>query len=230
VVECIEMGAQRLRELASRIVVKRQARRRARLGRVPFLVKLPRVPVPDCTLVTPFLNPMDSNSGLPRDLGATFSLAAGTIEAHGESKIHVHAHVVQVTYVLKGTLKIKLKDPSIEEPYVLALESAQAAVVEPGTFLQLINPGDVPASVLYVVGPPYVFEMDDAGSVVYDDAVVLDEDWDQLSSLHWDPPRLRGESTSLAARQQASRAASSLRGAPPEPAVEACPGDVPVLT
>jgi mannose-6-phosphate isomerase-like protein (cupin superfamily) len=160
-------------------------------------------PVPDCTLVSPFLNPMDSNSGLPRDLGATFSLAAGTIEAHGESKIHVHPHVVQVTYVLKGTLKIKLKDPSTEEPYVLALESAQAAVVGPGTFLQLINPGGVPASVLYVVGPPYVFEMDDAGSVVYDDAVVLDEDWDQLSSLHWAPPRLRDESTSLAARQQA---------------------------
>ena len=160
-------------------------------------------PVPDGTLVSPFLNPMYLNSGFPRDLGATFSLAAGTIEAHVESKIHVHPHVVQVTYVIKGTLMIKLKDPSTEEPYELALESAQAGVVEPGTFLQLINPGDLPASVLYIVGPPYVFEIDESGHVVYDDAVVLDQDWSQLSRLDWAPPELREESTGLAARQQA---------------------------
>jgi mannose-6-phosphate isomerase-like protein (cupin superfamily) len=160
-------------------------------------------PVPDGTLVSPFLNPMDSNSGLPPALGVTFSLAVGTIEVHRESKIHIHPHVVQVTYVLKGTLVIKLKDSSTAEPYELSLEFAQAALVGPGTFLQLINRGDVPVSVLYIVGPPYVFEMDDAGSVIYDDAVVLDEDWDQLSRLDWDPPRLHEESTSFASRQQA---------------------------
>jgi mannose-6-phosphate isomerase-like protein (cupin superfamily) len=159
--------------------------------------------VPDGTLVSPFLNPMDSKSGLPPALGVTFSLARGTIEGHRESKIHIHPHVVQVTYVLNGTLVIKMKDSSTAEPYELSLESAQAALIGSGTFLQLINRGDAPASVLYIVGPPYVFEMDDDGNLVYDDAVVLDEDWDQLSRVDWDPPRLREELTSFASRQQA---------------------------
>jgi mannose-6-phosphate isomerase-like protein (cupin superfamily) len=159
--------------------------------------------VPDETLVSPFLNPMDSNSGLPPDFGVSFSIAAGIIEAHRESKIHVHPHVVLVTYVLSGTLVIKMKDSNTAELYELSLEAAQAVLVGRGTFLQWINRGDVPASVLYILGPPYVFETDDAGRVVYDDAVALDEDWDQLARLDWDPPQLREESTSFASRQQA---------------------------
>jgi mannose-6-phosphate isomerase-like protein (cupin superfamily) len=161
-------------------------------------------PVPDGTLVSPFLNPMDVNSALPPGVEVSFSLAAGTIEEHGESKIHVHPHIAQVTYVVEGSAMIKMKDPGAEQPYVLVLEPTQAALTGPGTFLQLINSSDVPASLLYIVGPPYVFEIGDHGRVVYDDAIILDEDWDELSRLNWHPPQIGHESNSLPARQRAT--------------------------
>ena len=161
-------------------------------------------PVPDGTLVSPFLNPMDENSGLPSGIEVSFSLAAGTIEGHGESKIHLHPHIAQVTYVVKGSTLIKMKDPGADQPYVLALEPTQAALTGPGTFLQLINSSDEPASLLYIVGPPYVFEMGEDGTVVYDDAIILEENWDELARLNWQPPQIGYESKSPLARMRAT--------------------------
>ena len=54
-------------------------------------------------------------------------------------------------------------------PYTVHLGPDQAALVEPGTFLQLVNPGDATTRVLYVVGPAYVFEQR-GEEVVYDDS------------------------------------------------------------
>jgi hypothetical protein len=147
--------------------------------------------VPDTTLVFPFLNSNDVKSGLPPGLLDSFSMAIGEIEPSSCSKIHVHPLVTQVTMVLQGRLEARLRDESKSEPYTVRLAEHQAVLVRPGAFLQLINPSVFPCRTLYVVGPAYVFDADDDGTIRYEDAVTLNESWDQLAELGYLPPRLR---------------------------------------
>ena len=143
--------------------------------------------VPDGTLVSPFLNPKDSMSGLPFDLLEVFSLAAGTIEPKTKSKIHVMPFVTQVTFVRHGELTVRMKGHPDRTHYALTVLSNQAVLTEPGTFFQLVNEGDGPCKVLYIVSPAYLFEMS-GGKVVYDDSVVLEQEWNDLESAEWRPP------------------------------------------
>jgi hypothetical protein len=162
------------------------------------------ITVPDGTVVYPFLNPMDSTSGLPWDLIEGFSIAAGDIAPHSKSKIVVSPLVTQATFVLRGALDIHLKDPESPAPYVLNLVAEQAAIACPGTFFQLINGTDAPCRVLYIVSPPYVFEIDRPdGPPRYDDAVVFDEDWQALADQNWQPPGLHAAGITLESRQAA---------------------------
>ena len=124
--------------------------------------------VPDTTWLSPFLNPKDVNSGLDSALLGAFSLAMGKIRPGQPSTVHVHPLSTQVTMVLEGTLDIRMRDPE-RKPYTVHLGPDEAALVEPGTFLQLVNPGDATSRVLYVVGPAYVFEQR-GEEVVYDDS------------------------------------------------------------
>ena len=145
--------------------------------------------VPDGTWVYGFLNPKDPQSGLPWNLVEGFNMSGGEIAPHSHSKIHLHPLVTQVTYVICGNLDVKMKDPTAPEPYLLHLHPEQAIITCPGTFLQLINPAGVTCRVFYLVSPPYVFEMD-ADQIIYDDALVLDESWQDLENLGWKPPAL----------------------------------------
>jgi hypothetical protein len=147
--------------------------------------------VPDGTHVFPFLNSNDVESGLPPGLLDAFSLAIGEIEPNSSSKIHVHPLVTQVAFVLDGRLEVRLRDDSTPEPYTIQLAQHQAALTRPGAFLQLINKSVFPCRVLYVVGPAYVFEVDDQKRPTYDDAIALDESWEELAQLNWMPPGLR---------------------------------------
>lgn len=142
--------------------------------------------MPDGTLVSPFLNPMDSMSGLPIELLTGFSLAAGTIEPKTRSKILIMPFVTQVTFVRRGILEVRMKGHHDEESYSLQVRTDQAVLTKPGTFLQLINEGSEPCAVLYISSPAYVFEMS-GGQVVYDDSVVLEEGWHDLKSQGWHP-------------------------------------------
>ena len=160
--------------------------------------------VPDGTVVYPFLNAKDSTSGLPPDLLDGFSIAAGDIGPYTASKIHVMPHVTQVTFVICGDLQIIMKDPRVDEAYQCDLGTQQAVLTQPGTFFQLVNSTAVLARVLYIVSPAYVFEMDSNKNVQYDDAIVLQESWDELSRLNWNPPNLRDSLHSREARHVAS--------------------------
>ena len=142
--------------------------------------------VPDGTLVFPFLNSKDSSSGLPFDLLDGFSLAAGTIEPKTSSKIHLMPFVTQVTFVRRGHLQVRMKGPLDDDCYSLNARTDEALLTEPGTFFQLINDGKDSCEVLYIVSPAYIFEISN-GQVVYDDSVVLEEDWDDLKSSGWHP-------------------------------------------
>ncbi len=145
--------------------------------------------VPDGTTVYPFLNSKNSTSGLPWDLLDGFSLSAGDIEPHSKSKIHIMPQVTQVTFVVRAELEIAMKDSQVRDPYTLWLTEQQAVVTQPGTFFQLINPTAVACRVLYIVSPPYVFDMQD-GQILYDDTIAFDEDWQALAELNWRPPAL----------------------------------------
>jgi mannose-6-phosphate isomerase-like protein (cupin superfamily) len=174
--------------------------------------------VPDTTWLSPFLNPKDVNSGLDSELLGAFSLAMGMIRPGQPSTVHVHPLSTQVTMVLEGTLDIRMRDPS-REPYTVRLGPDQAALVEPGTFLQLVNPGDATSRMLYVVGPAYVFEQR-GEEVVYDDSIALSQEWEEIAdggsgpgsqmSTRCEPratPRWRG-STALRARARSRRTSS----------------------
>ena len=158
--------------------------------------------VPDGTTVYPFLNPRDSTSGLPWHIVEGFSMAAGAIAPHSESKIQILPFADQVTFVIRGTLEMCIKDEESPAPYRLRLAAEQAAVIHRGAFFQLENATDVLCMVLYIVSPPYVFNNED-GQILYDDAVVLDEDWQALAELNWAPPATLSRQTMAADRQAA---------------------------
>ena len=168
-----------------------------------FSIEPPPIRVPDGTLVYPFLNPMDSTSGLPSDMLDGFSLAAGVIEPHQRSKIHVMPLVTQVTFVLSGVLEVRMKEAGMNESYTHHLEPNQAVITRPGTFFQLINSSAEPTRVLYIVSPPYLFVMGAGGAPIYDDSVVLTEDWEDLKRQGWQSPALLGHRINERTRQQA---------------------------
>jgi hypothetical protein len=142
--------------------------------------------VPDGTLVSPFLNAKDTESGLPFDLLDGVSVAAGSLEPQTRSKIHVMVFVTQVTFVRRGKLEVWMKSEEDLEPYALRLEEDQATLTRPGTFFQLVNNDPEPCQVLYIVSPAYVFEVLN-GAVLYDDAIVLEENWEDLRAAGWRP-------------------------------------------
>lgn len=160
------------------------------------------VRVPDATKVFPLLNCRDSTSGLAWNLLEDFSLAAGEIEPHRYSKIHVMPLVTQVTFVLQGELEVWMKDADQIAPYSLRLKAEQAILTRPGTFLQFRNHTPAPCRVLYIVSPAYVFLLEE-GRVVYDDSVVLEEDWEELKRVNWAPEKLWTSRTSFEARREA---------------------------
>lgn len=134
------------------------------------------IAVPDGTVVFPFLNPRDTESGLPPGLFEGFSIAMGEIAPHSRSAIHRLRGVTQAVFVLEGRLTLTMRDPDGVAPYTLELAPEQAAVQLPGTRLQLANGADAPCRVLYVVSPAYRYETGPDGRVVYEDAEIV-EGW-----------------------------------------------------
>lgn len=137
------------------------------------------VEVPDGTLVSAFLNPFDNAGGAAPATGATgVSLAEGRLLPGVRSAVHVLPLVTQITYVLEGRVTVAMQDRPDDTPYQLELRAGQAATTRPGELLQLRNPADSPARVLYVCTPAYVYEVTDAGEVAYDDALTLGSSWE----------------------------------------------------
>lgn len=161
--------------------------------------------VPDGTIVSPFLNAKDTNQeGVPWDALDGMSIAAGTILAGVESKVHFLPLVTQVTFVISGRIRIRMKEPGVEKAYEIDLEKREAVVTRPLTFLQLVNRHDEDTHVLYLVSPAYIFEKDDeTGEVRYDDAIVLDDAWNAIVKNGFPLPSQR-EIEEMAARRAAS--------------------------
>jgi mannose-6-phosphate isomerase-like protein (cupin superfamily) len=111
------------------------------------------------------------------------SIAAGRIAPGTRSKVHAHPAVTQVTYVVSGDLTVKMKDAGAAQSYVLEVAAGSAVVSEPGALLQLCNETQLNVDVLYIVTPSYVFETGADGQVIYDDSILIAQDWDALDGL-----------------------------------------------
>jgi hypothetical protein len=146
--------------------------------------------VPDGTLVSPFLNPFDNTGGMAGMLaGGQLGLAAGRLEPGVASRIHVLPLVTQITWVVRGRLRVVMQSPADPEPYALRLDAGQAACTEPGELLQLVNDDDArTVEVLYITSPAYVYEVDGHGAVVYDDARVVAASWEDTGDDSGVPP------------------------------------------
>ena len=131
------------------------------------------MPTPDGTEVDAFLNPADDAGVRPLPtIPDSLGLAAGRIRAGVTSAIHVHPVVTQVTYVVSGSLTVRMRDTDDAEPHELEVEAGAAFVTEPGTPLQLSNDTDEDVHVLYVTSPAYL-SVRDEGRPIYDDAILL---------------------------------------------------------
>lgn len=157
--------------------------------------------IPDNTLIAPFLNSKDSTSNLPFDLIDGFSAALGLVKQQTESLIHFHPHVVQVNYIISGKVNLKMKGTTDSYPYEIELKQGQAAIVQKNEFFQLKNPFAEDCQILYLVSPAYLFELSKSGEVIYDDAIVLNENWQELESQNWNLNKFKSN-RSLAARKR----------------------------
>lgn len=133
------------------------------------------------------------------------SLALGKLPPGITSKVHVHPLVWHFTWVRKGKLTVKMKDSGAHEPYCLDVPTDHGVLTERGTFFQLINNCDELCEVFYIVGPGFVFEADDTGNVVYNDAVVFYESWEELEKCNWEPASLPSFQTQDSDRRESLR-------------------------
>lgn len=160
------------------------------------------VTVPDGTRVHEILG-LNRASELARRWSDNGSIALGDLPPGTISKIHLHPIVQQFAWVLEGTLEVVMKDPHTTHPYRLRVPAQHGVMTEPHTFFQLHNPSNATCKVLYVVTPVFVFETDDSGNVIYNDAVVFDQDWPQLQECGWATELLDHQETIMTARAAA---------------------------
>ena len=149
----------------------------------------PAVTVPDGTLLHPVIGPRQLHlDGL--EIVEELSVAVGVLPAGVRSSVHVHPIVHHLTWVLSGQLTVQMKDHQSDEPYQLDVPERTSVVTKPGTFFQLINRSRSECQVLYIVGPAFVFELDEDNKVLYNDALVLEETWEDLAKKNWKVPAL----------------------------------------
>lgn len=148
------------------------------------------IKVPDETFLYEMLGPRQQHSeGLPIIGG--MSMAMGDLPPGISSDVHVHPVIAHFAFCLSGTLTVRMKDPASTEPYLLDMKPREAAYTAPGTFFQLINRSDAKVEVLYYCSPAFVFEQNEAGDVIYNDAHVLEGlTWEDLARMDWHVPAL----------------------------------------
>jgi mannose-6-phosphate isomerase-like protein (cupin superfamily) len=171
------------------------------------------VELPDGTDLSAFLNATDDTQDeVPWGVLGEMGIAVGRIRPGVHSQIHVHPFLVQVTYVVSGGLSIRMKDLGADAAYDLALAAGQAVVTPAGTLFQLRNDADALAEVLYIVSPSYVFEQAD-GKVIYDDAVLLGNDWGVEEVQRFDQAALEGRAAGMRdARVESTRRMAAREG------------------
>lgn len=158
--------------------------------------------VPDGTVVHSVLD-STTLAGGPGERAEDISVAVGHILPNTTSKIHVHPVVTQVTWVLSGDLTVTMKDSAAGASYTLEVPAEHAVLTPPGTFFQMANRTSADCRVLYIVAPTFVFVTDEDGEVIYNDALVLAHEWDELEAMGWTLAEVADIDAIHAARREA---------------------------
>ena len=78
--------------------------------------------VPTAQKLDPFLNATDvSQDDVPWNALGDLSIASGRIGPHVHSSVHMHPVVTQVTYVVSGSLTVRMMEPGAQEVYELSV-------------------------------------------------------------------------------------------------------------
>jgi hypothetical protein len=108
--------------------------------------------IKDGTDLSPFLNATDANQmDVPWGVLGDMSIAAGRIGPKIHPWVHVQPFVTQATYLISGTLSVRMKDSLAARHYDLNLCPGDAVVTALGTLLQFRNNSEGIAEVLYII-------------------------------------------------------------------------------
>lgn len=142
------------------------------------------VVVPDGTVVHPIIGPRQmTEAGI--GMFEEMSLALGHLPPNTISDIHIHPFCNHLTWVLSGSLTVKMKDPSFPDPYELTFDERELVLTRAGTYFQLINNSDTLVETLYGCGPAFVFELNENGDITYNDQIVPGKTWEELAEMKW---------------------------------------------
>lgn len=160
--------------------------------------------VPDGTEVFEIIGPVQSSkTGLP--IVEEQSLAFGKLDPGEKSSVHVHPIISHLTWVVSGTLTVGMKDPASKEMYYINVRPRETLLTQPGTYFQLLNNSSDVVEILYIVSPAFIYEVADDGTVLYNDQIVLDMDWEQLALCNWTIPELADMHKIRRAREKSMR-------------------------
>jgi uncharacterized cupin superfamily protein len=146
--------------------------------------KSDRILVPDGTFLQPIIGANISQKlGIKHIKGC--SLAVGILPPGKSTSIHIHPVCLHLAWVISGELTAYMKDVTSDSKYCLTAGPEEVITTEPMTFLQLANESDSELQILYICAPEFIYEVD-GDQVVYNDAVVLEETWDELEKANWE--------------------------------------------
>ncbi len=130
-----------------------------------------------------YLSHITQDTTLPAGFTQNVSLALGRIPPHSQSLIHFHPCVTQLTFVLAGNLTVRMRGFNEKDFYELTAKQNDSIMTETQTFFQLINQTDELISVLYLVNPGFLLEFDSNGEVIYNDAIIVGDNWQELNDV-----------------------------------------------
>jgi len=123
-----------------------------------------------------------SNNDVSNEFVDKLSLSIGEISPQTKSSIHIHPFVTQVTFVLEGEVVVLSKQFNSLKKSMETLEKDECIITEPNTFYQVENKSQRLSKVLYVVTPSFLFIVNSDGTLKYNDALVLSDDWQYIDN------------------------------------------------
>lgn len=113
---------------------------------------------------------------LPVDPTSLMGAAVGYLAPHSRFAVHAHLSLEQLTYVIRGRVRITMRGPASEAPDDRIVVEGEAITNPPMTTLSFANESDDPAELLFVCAPPY--PADDAD-------VILTDTHRRLTAAEW---------------------------------------------
>lgn len=92
---------------------------------------------------------------LPTDADGYMGAAVGYLAPGASYAVHFHYSIEQLSFVIKGVVKVTMQPPGAAEPTTQVVRAGDAVTNPPGATLSFANDGPEPAELLFVCAPPY---------------------------------------------------------------------------